>query len=248
MSIREVDEVEENIALNTLGTIIHGALEELYKPYLNQFLSVSIIDEIISLSNSEIEKQFKEVYKEGEIKKGKNLLAFEVAKRNIYNFLSEEKKLIEKGDAVKIIALEVGLERNLEDARLPFPVKIAGNVDRIEVRNGKLRIIDYKTGKVEPRSLQLKEWTGLTSDIKNDKIIQLLCYAFMFEEQTNDLDMEIGIVSFKNMKSGFMPFGIKEGKELDSLVTSQTLEDFKNELIELILEILNPKIDFVESV
>lgn len=247
LSIREVDEVEENIALNTLGTIIHGALEELYKPYLNQFLSVGIIDEIISLSNSEIEKQFKEVYKEGEIKKGKNLLAFEVAKRNIYNFLSEEKKLIEKGDTVKIIALEVGLERNLEDARLPFPVKIAGNVDRIEIRNGKLRIIDYKTGKVEPRSLQLKEWNGLTADLKNDKIIQLLCYAFMFEEQTKGLDIEVGIVSFKNMKSGFMPFGIKEGKEVGSLVTSQTLEDFKNELIELILEILNPEIDFKEN-
>lgn len=247
LSIREVDEVEENIALNTLGTIIHGALEELYKPYLNQFLSVGIIDEIISLSNSEIEKQFKEVYKEGEIKKGKNLLAFEVAKRNIYNFLSEEKKLIEKGDTVKIIALEVGLERNLEDARLPFPVKIAGNVDRIEIRNGKLRIIDYKTGKVEPRSLQLKEWNGLTADLKNDKIIQLLCYAFMFEEQTKGLDLEVGIVSFKNMKSGFMPFGIKEGKEVGSLVTSQTLEDFKNELIELILEILNPEIDFKEN-
>lgn len=248
LSIREVDEVEENIALNTLGTIIHGALEELYKPYLNQFLSVGMIDQIIALSNNEIEKQFKEVYKEGEIKKGKNLLAFEVAKRNIYNFLNEEKKLIENGDVVKILALEIGLERNLEDGRLPFPVKIAGNVDRIEVRNGKLRIIDYKTGKVEARNLQLKEWNGLTTDIKNDKIIQLLCYAFMFEEQANSFDMEVGIVSFKNMKSGFMPFGVKEGKEVVSLVTSQTLEDFKNELIELILEILDPKIDFIESV
>ena len=32
-------------------------------------------------------EKFIEVYKEGEIKKGKNLIAFEVAKRNIYNFL-----------------------------------------------------------------------------------------------------------------------------------------------------------------
>ncbi len=248
LSIREVEEVEENIALNTLGTIIHGALEELYKPYLNQFLSVNIIDQMIASANNEIEKQFKEVYKEGEIKKGKNLLAFEVAKRNIYNFLNDEKKTIENGDAVKILGLEVSLERYLDDARLPYPVKIAGNVDRIEIRNAKLRIIDYKTGKVEARSLQLKDWTGLTTDIKNDKIIQLLCYAFMFEEKAKDLEVEVGIVSFKNMKSGFMPFGIKEGRELDSKITSDTLEDFKKELIELILEILNPEIDFKENV
>ena len=37
LRINEADEVEENIAVNTLGTIIHNALEELYTPYLNQF-------------------------------------------------------------------------------------------------------------------------------------------------------------------------------------------------------------------
>lgn len=246
LSIREVEEVEENIALNTLGTIIHGSLEELYKPYLNVFLSLEIIDKMIAAADHEIEKQFKEVYKEGEIKKGKNLLAFEVAKRNVYNFLKEEKKAIENGDVVKIIALELSLERNLEDSRLPFPIKISGNVDRIEVRNGKLRVIDYKTGKVEAKSILLKDWLGLTTDIKNDKIIQLLCYAFMFEEQSKEYEIEAGIISFKNMKAGFMPFGIKNGKETESIITSQTLEYFKNELIELILEILNPEIDFKE--
>jgi ATP-dependent helicase/DNAse subunit B len=34
LRISEVDEVEESIAANTLGTIIHGALEELYKPLI----------------------------------------------------------------------------------------------------------------------------------------------------------------------------------------------------------------------
>ncbi|GAW88075.1 hypothetical protein FPS14_contig00001-0152 [Flavobacterium psychrophilum] len=47
------------------------------------------------------------------------------------------------------MALETPLERILEDNSLPFPIKIAGNVDRIEIRNNKIRIIDYKTGKVE---------------------------------------------------------------------------------------------------
>ncbi len=248
LSIREVEEVEENIALNTLGTIIHGSLEELYKPYLNIFLSLEIMDKIIIAANHEIEKQFKEVYKEGEITKGKNLLAFEVAKRNVYNFLKEEKKAIENGDAVKIIALELSLNRILEDSRLPFPIKISGNVDRIELRNNKLRIIDYKTGKVEARSVLLKDWFGLTNEIKNDKIIQLLCYAFMYEEHFKEYVVEAGIISFKNMKAGFLPFGIKNGKSTETVITSETLEFFKNELIELILEILNPEIDFKETI
>ena len=248
LSIRESEEVEENIALNTLGTIIHETLEALYKPVINKFLTTDDLDEMLVLANDEVLKQFKEIYKEGEVKKGKNLLAFEVAKRNVFNFLIEEKKQIANGDVVKVLALETPLEKVLEDERLPFPIKIAGNVDRIEIRNNKIRIIDYKTGKVEKNSVQLKDWAGLTLDIKNDKIIQLLCYAFMYEEQANGLEMEAGIISFKNMKGGFLPFGIKQDKEIFTIITPEILEHFKREIVVLINEILNIEIPFEEKV
>lgn len=248
LRISEVEEVEENIALNTLGTIIHATLEELYKPYIGKILSFTDMDWLFAMADSEVEKQFRLVYKEGEISKGKNLLAFEVAKRNVYNFLKEEKRQLEAGDAVKIIALETPLERTLEDSRLPFSVKIAGNVDRIEQRNGKIRIVDYKTGKVLKNNVQLKEWTGLTEDIKNDKIIQLLCYAFMYEEKTAGMEMEVGIVSFKNMRGGFMPFGRKVEKDYETIVTSEILADFRTQIVILINEILNQEIPFEEKI
>ncbi|MFM9988131.1 PD-(D/E)XK nuclease family protein [Flavobacterium sp.] len=248
LSIRESEEVEENIALNTLGTIIHETLEALYKPVINKFLTTDDLDKMLVLANEEVLKQFKEIYKEGEVKKGKNLLAFEVAKRNVFNFLIEEKKQIANGDVVKVLALETPLEKVLEDERLPFPIKIAGNVDRIEIRNNKIRIIDYKTGKVEKNSVQLKDWNGLTLDIKKDKIIQLLCYAFMYEEQANGLEMEAGIISFKNMKGGFLPFGIKQDKEVFTTITPEILEHFKKEIVVLINEILNIEIPFEEKI
>lgn len=108
---------------------------------------------------------------------------------------------------------------------MPFPVLIKGNVDRIEERNGKIRIIDYKTGKVEKRNMVLKSWDGLTLDIKNDKIIQVLAYAFMYEKHTNGLPIEAGIISFKNLKSGFLPFELKFGKESDLVVSEEILKD-----------------------
>src|SRR5690606_40061274 len=36
LGIREVEEVEENIAHNTLGTIVHNRLEDLYQPFMHQ--------------------------------------------------------------------------------------------------------------------------------------------------------------------------------------------------------------------
>jgi hypothetical protein len=248
LRIREVEEVEENIALNTLGTIIHETLKALYDPFIGKFISENDISNCFKLLDDEVLKQFKLVYKEGEIKKGRNLLAFEVAKRNVSNFLKMELESIQNGDAIQIIALEQTFQRELIHPNLPFPVLIKGNVDRIELRNGKIRIIDYKTGKVEKTNVILKSWNGLTQDLKNDKIIQVLAYAFMFENETKDLPIEVGIISFKNLKSGFLPFGFREEKELNITVTKEILNSYLEEIVILLNEIYDASIPFEEKI
>lgn len=254
LGVRENDEVEENVAANTLGTIIHEVLEKMYAPFEGKNIQIQVSDIDLMIQNIEaitLEK-FIEVYKEGEIKKGKNLIAFEVAKRNIYNFLIQEKQHIENGDELFILSLEKPHETIFEHPNLPYPVKISGKVDRIELRNNTIRIIDYKTGKVEANKLKINTFEGLTLDLANDKIIQLLCYAIMF--QTNPLkgnyNVEVGIFSFKNMKAGFLPFTFGKGRGIvgETVITTEFLENFKEELVILIQEILNPAISFKEVI
>ena len=248
LRIREVEEVEENIALNTLGTIIHETLKVLYEPFIGRFISEAAIENCFKLIDAEVLKQFKAVYKEGEIKKGRNLLAFEVAKRNVSNFLKVELESIKGGDAIKIIALEQTFERSLTHASLPFPVLIKGNVDRIEERNGTIRIIDYKTGKVDKSSVTLKNWKGLTEEIKNDKIIQVLAYAFMYEKLANSKPIEAGIISFKNLKSGFLPFNFKEFKDSEYVINEAVMANYLEQIVLLLNEILDPAVPFKEKV
>lgn len=250
LRINETDEVEESIALNTLGTIIHGALEALYLPYIDIPIKSEHIKDMTAKADEEVMRQFTTVYREGEIKKGRNLLAFEVAKRNIHNLLKQEEQQLEKGDEVVILALEKTYSRWLEDDKLPYSVKISGNIDRIERRNGRIRIIDYKTGKVDKFNVVLKEWNGLTADSKNEKIIQLLAYAFMYEPEAMGMKIEAGIISFKNMRSGFMPFSCKEDNSASTydpiIIDNATLNNFKTELVVLINEILDVEISFQE--
>ncbi len=247
LRISETDEVEENIAANTLGTIIHGTLEELYKPFIGRLLTVEEIKGCFGKIDAEVQSQFKKVYKEGEIKKGKNLLAFEVAKRNVFNFLKMEQEELEKGDEVRIIALETTYQRELIDNRLPFPVLIKGNVDRIELRNGRIRIVDYKTGKVDQRDVTLKEWEGLTQDIKNEKIIQVLAYAFMYQPLSNGQPIEAGIISFKNLKSGFLPFRYGSGKTAEDAITDEVMQHYLEQIIQLLQELMDVEVPFEEK-
>ncbi|OAB31341.1 PD-(D/E)XK nuclease superfamily protein [Flavobacterium fryxellicola] len=247
LRISEVEEVEENIALNTLGTIIHETLRVLYEPFIGKFISESSIQDCFKQIDQEVLKQFKLVYKEGEIKKGRNLLAFEVAKRNVSNFLKVELESIRSGDAIKILALEKTFERQLQHPSLPFPVLIRGNVDRIEERNGIIRIIDYKTGKVEKASVTLKSWNGLTEDIKSDKIIQVLAYAYMYELEAKGKPIEAGIISFKNLKAGFLPFNFKEDKEGNTVIDETILSNYLEQMVLLLREILDDTIPFEEK-
>jgi len=253
LRISEVEEVEENIALNTLGTIIHETLRVLYTPFIGKYLSETDIQNCFTQIDSEVLHQFKLVYKEGEIKKGRNLLAFEVAKRNVSNFLKVELESIKNGDAIKIIALEQTFERTLEHPNLPFSVLIKGNVDRIEERTSKsgtptIRIIDYKTGRVEKTNVTLKSWKGITEDIKFEKIIQILAYAFMYEKQAGGKPIEVGIISFKNLKSGFLPFTFKENKEETTLINEDIVSNYLEQMVLLLSEILNEDKPFEEKI
>lgn len=244
---KQLDEVEENIAVNTLGTIIHKTLEALFEPYIGVFLSESHIQNCFQLMNAEVLKQFKEIYKEGEIKKGKNLLAFEVAKRHIFNYLTLELQNVKAGDAIKILFLEKRFERIITHKSLPFSIKMGGSVDRIEQRNGTIRIIDYKTGNVEKKNLTLKTWDGLTNDIKNDKIIQLLAYSYLFENQANNLPIEAGILSFKNLKSGFLPFCFKIEKNEKTQIDSEIMQQYEAQIMLLLCEIFDQNCPFEEK-
>src|SRR5690606_20676291 len=151
------------------------------------------------------------------------------------------------GDSVKILHLEEAFEQTIESEKLPFPVKIAGLIDRIEIRNNVLRILDYKTGKVEAKNLTLSDWGDFLSDESKNKIIQLLCYVYMVENQT-ELPIEAGIISFKNLKSGFLPFRFKtDTKEEITTFTSEIKEQFLAETISLLAEILDDKIPFQQK-
>ena len=96
--------------------------------------------------------------------------------------------------------------------------------------------------------MTLKDWKGLTDDIKNEKIIQVLAYAFMYQEQANGKEIEAGIISFKNLKSGFLPFQFKHDKEVTAIVTPEIMGFYIDEIVALLLGIFDESKPFEEKI
>lgn len=246
LRLGQVEEVEESIAMNTFGNVIHQSLEVLYRPYVGVYLTLEHTKEMKSHVEQVVHQQFSKEYSDGVIR-GKNLIAYKVARQQVLNMLKLEEKWLNQPEThtVKIVALEQRFECKLQHPLLPFEVVLAGNIDRIEERNGVVRIIDYKTGKVDPRDLVVKDW-NLLLDVKHEKAIQLLAYCLMTQETYATQQVETGIICFKNMAKEFMPLGIKTKEE--TIIDAPILENYTQKIVELIAEILNPDIPFSEKV
>lgn len=253
LGIRDKEEVEETVAHNTLGTVVHETLEAFYKPLEGKQLSIELVEEFIRKTPEAVIKKFKENYSEVPLSIGKNLLIFEVVKRYVTNFLKTELEELRSGKIIEIREIETNLKTPLVIEELDFPVNIRGNVDRVDVTNGILRIIDYKTGKVLQNQLEITDWDLLTTDYdKYAKPFQVLMYVAMLLKGKNPgLDVEAGVISFKNLKAGFLKFAEKDkpgrGAIKKTTLDEAILEKFREQLKKLILEICDPEIAFNEK-
>jgi ATP-dependent helicase/nuclease subunit B len=249
LGIRDVEEIEETVAANTLGTIVHNTLEALYKPFIDEILSADIIKLLQQKVDGQVAAEFQKTFKEGNIESGKNKIIFEISKRYVHSFLKMELLEIQQGNELIIRSLENKLEASLDIPELNFLVKLRGTVDRIDTFNGTTRIIDYKTGLVKQTDLNLSDWETLFTDYdKHSKKIQVLAYALMSEQALNFGNTRAGILSFRNLSAGFLPFNNKANPEGNpDLIFQKTLIDFKTELNKIIVEICNPNIPFTEK-
>ena len=247
LRIKEHQEVEETVAASTLGTIVHDTLEVLYTPFVSKVLSVGDLESIYPKIAAQVTTQFIKSFKGGDFSTGKNLLIFEVAKKYVSNFIDFEIKEVNAGNKIIIKALEADLGISVEVPGLDFPVRVGGKVDRIDHYNGDLRIIDYKTGKVEQKDLVVSHWEKIRQEYSFSKAFQVLTYALIYNDTAPITQAYGGIISFKNLGSGFLKFGVKEQSKKDHVISQETLVLFKEQLIALIQEICDISIDFQEK-
>ena len=249
LGINDLPEVEETVAANTFGTIIHDTLEDLYKPFVGDYLTKQILIDMKGNIEGLVQKHFAKTYTAIDVLRGKNLIAYQVIIKYITSFIDLEIEQIER-HRIKILGLEEKMKIALDFPELSFPVHLKGKLDRIDEIDGILRIIDYKSGNVLANQVELFDWSIITQDYKYSKAFQLLCYALMYTKGKNSNPLEAGIISFKNLSAGLLNFATKPSKNSrtkDKSITPDTLADFTLELKKLVLEICNPEIPFIEK-
>jgi RecB family exonuclease len=262
VNISEEEDIEEKMGVADFGNWMHKVLERLDIEYRLKGLPV---DETII--RGLLEEEFALTMKGRVIESGMNLLLYELAQKLMLDFQRQQSQL----SGLTVIGTEQTLETYLTiplKNREPLQVRIAGKIDRIERYGDKIRIVDYKTGKVDlpdktPKDLRDK----LLLDGREDKMRQLWMYRYLALKNISEygglprdrakkdiypavgLPVEAGFYSFRDLNGGFKTNPVSFGADDSVIQYINDSEDLLREIIQRMLDIDEPfrKTDQLET-
>ncbi|MBC7864673.1 MAG: PD-(D/E)XK nuclease family protein, partial [Bacteroidia bacterium] len=252
-SVKEEDEVEEDMEAGTFGSILHGTLENLYKPFEEKILK----KENLGFGEKEIQKEilkvYNEIYQEEGFLKGKNLLAVSIIEVYVKKMLSEDAKLIatlsEKKENLQIIALEKELfaEIIITANGKNIPVKISGKCDRMDRVGEFFRIVDYKSSVKDTDKFLFENFEDLFTGKGNNKMIQLFIYAWLVWKQKLAAPHQLVpcIIPFKHYSG--KPNRVLTKDKQDLLFSEELLNGFEEQLKKFVASMFNAKANFYQT-
>ncbi|MFN5417465.1 MAG: PD-(D/E)XK nuclease family protein [Flavobacteriia bacterium] len=246
----EEKKVEEELESNTFGTLIHTVLENLYQKFNEEKAGKSApnltekdIDFMLKSFEPLLFEEFK-TYFNGDAQAfltGKNFLSYSMSIEMCKQFLLSEKQFFQKNPlaVIRIKALEMAVDTTLELDLFgeKKSIKLKGFIDRVDEIDGQIRILDYKTGKVDIKDVAnaMPNFQGteleylLKSTEKTKHFFQLMTYLFLFYQKTGTVANQNGIISMVNFKQN--PF-LMTAKE----ISNEDLIKFYPQMLQQILE------------
>jgi ATP-dependent helicase/nuclease subunit B len=231
IGLGEEEEPEEQIGVATFGSIVHYILEEFYGTYIGTFPELKDYDNFENALEDLLRKAMQNHFKIHQIDLGHNRLAYSVALAMLKRIINYERQLLakRKGDGLvsRVEKIEFTLEREIETSKFDWakPVKLRGKGDRLDSVSGIHYILDYKTGRVLQKDIEMKgNVEELFLDDNSSKQLQLLSYIYMFIGQGYNLEnVRAGFYSFINHSQGYM---ILNGKD-ESIIDFETIQSFE---------------------
>jgi CRISPR/Cas system-associated exonuclease Cas4 (RecB family) len=214
-SLPQPEEVTAEIDSRMFGTILHESLNILYKDFGVSVITSDHITALLKneeLINNAVDASFSKVMTANASIEGYNLIVRHVIYKYIRQFLESELR----STPFSIIALESrfqtviplkvnGTEQNLN---------IGGIIDRVDLKGGMVRILDYKTGKVKNRfGLMESLFDGNKYD-RNDAAFQVLLYCLVYDRSHPGARITPGLVFFRQSHEDSFSTSIKYGKEI----------------------------------
>ncbi|MDR2009075.1 MAG: PD-(D/E)XK nuclease family protein [Bacteroidales bacterium] len=247
-NIKEPDKIEEQEDGAFFGKLFHRIIQDLYEPYTGKVLNEKDLEKIMDSENVKKHTFYslKKVFNlktEQDVKRYCNKLIVDIVIKYIYQLLEFDRKTL----PVTILGLEKENEVQLftEFSGTKQNVKIKGFIDRVDFQDGKLRVLDYKTGRTEIKINNIENLFMPDRNSRYDTVTQVLLYTLMVGD---DRYSEIcpGILNVNELNSGY-DYRISIGRNRLNYLNNEMKEEFIGYLENMFSEMLDPEISFTQT-
>lgn len=249
----EEDEIAEEVDAKIFGKIFHAVMESLYQPWLGRQINHADLEQMLDndqIITSNIRKAFANQFfkmslADDEINlSGRNVLVFEV----IHKMVVQTIRFDLAKTPFEVVGLEKGVAANLPIFNNARGIRLGGFIDRIDLRDGLIEIIDYKTGSTDLTISSIADLFDQSLVKRNKAAFQTLVYCFIWDSlNENSLPIYPSIYELKKI------FQLKNSRLLlkesnSSEVNYQNVKsEFVPRLTALIEEIFNPDYPFQQT-
>ena len=236
LGLRDDDTLDDELDASQLGTCVHSVLQQIYTPYIGKRVEADGLRSALAHLPQLMDAAFAELYRHGRPTEGRNRFLYSVAESQVRHLLKKEIALIDGGSRLEMVALE-------QDITMPFAegVNLKGIVDRIDRLDGRLRVIDYKTGSVKDRDIAVKTADLDAGKPMPGKWLQLMCYALMYSHsQPLGEPLLSGIYPLRSLRSDVRIATCDGSPD----ITADSLVAFRERLAAIVAELMNPAVPF----
>ncbi|WP_040573361.1 PD-(D/E)XK nuclease family protein [Pontibacter sp. BAB1700] len=243
VGIKEPDEVQEDVDSSIFGLLMHQVLQNFYEEY----------GEGAEVTKESIEQKLTELpllqrvivayqQKYGVVPfLGRNSMPLHMVAEMVNQVLE-----VDKAHAPFSI---VGLEKTFDMAiQVPYgdgtkTMRLKGHVDRIDEKNGEVRVLDYKTGKDTRAFTTIPELFDRETKDRNKAAMQVLIYSLLYarnnRETLDGKNVAPALYNSKELYSKSFDATLSAGDEKLLSFTAVQSEEVEQQLKNLLEEVLS---------
>lgn len=250
LHVKPMQEVEEEIAINTRGSAIHETLETIYKREAesnNKFGEV-FFTQAKKVFSQLLNEAYARNYKQGDTEHGYNLILKKLDEKMVRDFIVKD-SIYSTGTSEVKTEEELIFEIPIICEPESLKIKLRGSADRIDYMNSVRRIIDYKTGKVEEKELKINNkgengeiWTKIFEKGQNQKTFQLLMYSYLYLKSHPTENQVLPVIAALKTQQIF-----HELKPTNGYIDNGIIDEFEIELNNLLQNIYDRNIPFSQT-
>jgi hypothetical protein len=197
MRVREPEDYIPRLESRVLGSAVHEVLRKSIEPHLGQVLRPEHLDGWRQGLAQRLAAEVATELKDAALDRGHHMLSLAMAEEALDRYLRSESLRIADGSSVTPLAVELDLEQ-----LLPNGFRIVGRCDRVDMRDGRVHILDLKTGNVRPEQIKLRSLDRSALRPGHGYALQLLTYAWAYMHRHPDVQaVRTGLIPLQQPSS-----------------------------------------------